>query len=197
MRLFCFMEHEKMGQINLSEQATMGMNALLEVNKYSYNTQVMEAITQFLASCCEQMKQPCAYHLIFKINVFTKSDIKQVTDYLRRSLPSVMWLWTKEYSDANNNHIHMILVVDNKRTPLHKIFTLRGSLEEAFSDFITSITVSKRVNSNSYYHILKSEMEDAANRFGYLSKLEQKQGVKEKQKIACSRKATTTHSAWH
>lgn len=190
-------------ELSLSNQASLGINALLDANKYTYEKTRLEQIKQFLIACCEQMKQPCAYHLTLKVNKFADADITQVTDWLRRKLPSVMWLWSREYSPAKHKraHIHLLLVVDNKLTHLEKVFILRKHLAEAFGvengGFFDSVTLHERSVKKSSYHILKSEMEDAMTRFGYLAKLEQKTGVQDRQTFGYTRKATTTHSAWH
>ena len=190
----------------LQSQTAAGIQSYLAANndKYKIDNNTLKKVEQFLLSCCEQMKQPCAYHFILKINVFALANMTQVTDYLRRSLPCVMWLWSKEYSKKNNNHVHLVLVVDNKLTHLYKVNKLRKSLAAAFSTeqpcggFIKSITLAKRLTaSKSSYHILKSDVQDAMIRYSYLAKLDQKKDVKEKQTLGYSRQATTTHSAWH
>lgn len=188
----------------LQSQTTAGIQSFLADTKYDIDHDKLKLIEKFLLSCCEQMKQPCAYHFILKINVFALADMQQVTDHLRRSLPCVMWLWSKEYSKKNNNHVHLVLVVDNKLTHLYKVNRVRTSLAAAFSveqpcgGFIESVTLAKRTTGNkSSYHLLKSDMQDAMMRYCYQAKLDQKEGVQEQQTFGYSRKATTTHSAWH
>lgn len=188
----------------LQSQTAAGIESFLASTKYECDNDKLHTIEKFLLSCCEQIKQPCAYHFILKINVFALANMTQVTDYLRRSLPCVMWLWSKEHSKNSSSHVHLVLVVDNKLTYLFKVYRLRKSLETAFSvkqsygGFIESVTLAPRkIDSKSYYHILKSNLEDAMIRYSYLAKLDQKKGVKEQQTFGYSRKATTTHSAWH
>lgn len=188
----------------LQSQTAAGIESFLASTKYQCDNGKLHTIEKFLLSCCEQMKQPCAYHFILKINIFALADMTQVTDYLRRSLPCVMWLWSKEHSKNSSSHVHLVLVVDNKLTHLYKVSRLRKSLEAAFSidqpygGFIESVALAKRkVGNKSSYHLLKSNMQDAMMRYCYQAKLDQKKGVKEQQTFGYSRKATTTHSAWH
>lgn len=187
----------------LQSQTAAGIQSFLASTKYECDNDKLHTIEKFLLSCCEQIKQPCAYHFILKINVFALANMTQVTDYLRRSLPCVMWLWSKEHSKNSSSHVHLVLVVDNKLTHLYKVSRLRKSLEAAFSidqpygGFIESVALAKRkVGNKSSYHLLKSDMQDAMMRYCYQAKLDQKQDVKERQTFSYSRKATTTHSAW-